>query len=77
MPSNEAGRRARRNGYRVRWRNSDWKTPCGAEGDPEKVPDTFSPFARDSGLGVADQTMPAPMPLPEWLGNKGKALKRS
>jgi hypothetical protein len=33
---------ARRNGYRVRWRNSDWKTLCGAEADPEKVPDTFS-----------------------------------
>jgi hypothetical protein len=42
MPSSEAGRMARRNGYRVRWRNSDWKTPCGAEADPEKVPDPFS-----------------------------------
>jgi hypothetical protein len=43
MPSNEAGRMARSNGHRVRWRNSDCKTPCGAEGDPEKVPDTFFP----------------------------------
>jgi hypothetical protein len=48
LPSNEAGRMARRNGYRVRWHNSDWKIPCGAGADPEKVdpekvPDTFFP----------------------------------
>jgi hypothetical protein len=29
----------------VRWRKSDWKTRWEAEGDPQKVPDTFfSPF---------------------------------
>jgi hypothetical protein len=55
----------------VRWRNSDCKTPCGAEGDPEKVPDTFflfpSPFVDDTGSGS----------FPQWVSGYAVGVSRA